>query len=1035
MWIISFAQSNQVTGIVSDETGEPLIGVNVLVEGNRTGTITDLDGKFIINVTPNAKVKFSFIGYTSQEVIIGNRKILKITLKENNKLLNEVVVVGYGTMKRSDLTGSVGSVESKNITAKGSTTLMESLQGQVAGVDISQSSSRPGESFNIQIRGKSSLESGSPLYVVDGIVTNSINFLNPADIEKIDILKDASSTAIYGSRATNGVVMVTTKSAKVHKGGKYISVNYDGYYGTKKTARMPDFMSGREWANYRLMRYTTAKINTDGSVTHTLTDGNLSSAWAGNSEKMKQMYEDQDFTDWSSLVTKTGSQQNHFLSIDGGNSDMSYRIGFGYQQEKGVMGETYERFNVKGAIDNNISTKVKSGLTVNLSTTNKSYGSENAIINGFRANPYWLPYDENGKLNKMPGKDSRFPTGFSSTINPLVDAKNSADRQRGYDVLANIYLQYSPIKEITLKTTLSPSYTYTRHGTWSGVDSEVNAKTGTEKSTLKNSQTFSWTWDNQISIDKNIGEHHFNALGVFSLYQVKSETDGMTGVDFPFTSEWYNMGAASEIQDPYSSYSKISMESFIARINYSYKGRYMATVSSRWDGSSKFQKGHRWGMFPSVALAWRMSEESFLKDNANWLDNLKLRLSYGVTGNNAGVGAYTTQALASTKYWYGLDSYYGFGPAGFVNEALSWEKTYELNAGLDFSFFNSRINGSVDVYNRTSKDLLMQQKVLEELGSVGGSMWNNVGKVRNRGIEISLNTVNVNVKDWRWQTSFTFSSNQNKILELNDKKEDDVADKWFIGHPIDVEYELAQDGVCTAADLKANPELYTKYGFFEGSMKIKDQQKEGTTGYGVIDSNDRVIQGHEEPNWIGSFNSTLNYKNWDFSFSIFTKQGCTVASPFIQEFTDYSDRGRNKLHMDFYVPEGSPTLGGLNSDGSTIINTKAKSGAYPYPTNDQTNHYGGGFGWGTGKHKTYYSNKYVNASFVKIKNITLGYTLPECILKTLHVSNLRVYANVLNPFTITNYKGFDPEWASASISDGTGGPSTVTYQFGVNIKF
>lgn len=1037
--VSALAQERQLTGKVLDRNGDPIIGANVTVVGSKEGTITDMDGKFVLRkVCSDAQLKVSYIGYIPQTVSTAGKTNFTVNLTENSQNLDELVVVGYGSQKKSDLTGSVGSVNSEKLVEKGSTTVMESLQGQVAGVDISQSSSRPGEGFNIQIRGQSTMQGGAtPLYVVDGVVTDNINFLNPADIEKIDILKDASSTAIYGSRATNGVIMVTTKSASQGYEQRF-SVTYDGYYGVKKAARMPEFMDGYEWANYRLMKYTKTTINEDGSVTRVLGSGDLANIWAGDSDKMKEMYRTGDFTDWMKMLLQKGSQQNHFINISGGTAKIAYRMGAGYQQEDGILGDNYKRYNVKTAIDSKFSDMFKAGMSVNLALTELDYGSQNAIMNGFRSNMYWLPYDEKGELNYMPGKDSRYPTGFSSTINPLIDMANSADETKTYNVLANFYLQLTPIKGLILKTTFSPTFSSMRHGTWYGPDSEVSAKTRKHQASIENEDIFSWTWDNQVNYSRTLGNHSLNATGVFSMYSLTNEANNITGQGFPFATKWYNMGAAESVLTKGSSYSKITMLSYILRLNYSYKDKYLVTVSSRWDGSSKFSKGNKWGAFPSMALAWRVNQESFLKD-IHWLNNLKLRLSYGLTGNNAAVGAYTTQPLASTQYWYGFNQALaqGYGPSAFVNEALTWEKTKEFNIGLDFGLLNNRISGSVDWYYRISKDLLMEQKIPVEMGALGGKMWNNIGKVKNTGIEISLNTVNVKNRDWEWSTSFTFATNHNEIMELNGKKEDIVANKWFIGQPIDVMYELQYDGICTAEDLKKTytingktGNLYQIYGFYEGSMKVVDQNQDG-----VIDSKDRVVQGHVLPNWTGSFTSNLYYKNWDFSFSIYTKQGQTVASPFIQEFMDYSDRGRTKLKMDFYVPEGSPTLGGLNADGSTIINTEHKNGSYPYPDNDTKNNYGGGFGWGNGRQKTYYTNSYVDASYVKIKNITVGYTFPTEWLRSLHISHLRVYANVLNPFTWAKYKGFDPEWADTSISNGQGGPSSVTWQFGINLKF
>lgn len=469
------------------------------------------------------------------------------------------------------------------------------------------------------------------------------------------------------------------------------------------------------------------------------------------------------------------------------------------------------------------------------------------------------------------------------------------------------------------------------------------------------------------------------------------------------------------------------MISYVARINYDYKSRYLLTLSSRWDGSSKFQKANRWGMFPSAAVAWRISDEDFMQSTKNWLSNMKLRASLGVTGNNVGVGEYATQALANVKYYYnfGTTAANGYGYT-MVDPDLTWEKTTEINLGLDFGLFNNRISGTIDVYNRDSKDLLMEMKTPLELGSKTGAILSNVGRVNNKGIEIQLNTVNISNKDLHWTTSFSFAKNINSIKELNDAKEDFVGNKWFIGQPIDVVYGYKYIGVCTREDAEAyanNPDMKTK--FYEGEMKIYDKDKNG-----LIDAEDKMILGHAAPTWTGSFSSNLNYKNLDFSFSIYTSQGGTVFSPFMGEFTDYNQRGMQRIAMDFYIPEGAPIL---NADGTIGTNPSTRYGSYPFPTNGG-NGKGGGTYWLTGD-QVDRSQNFVDNSYVRVKNITLGYTLPKAWFSKLNVSNLRVYANILNPFTFTDYKGFDPEWANAQVGDGTGGVSSRTYQFGVNLTF
>ena len=1033
-WLMGFAQKT-VTGTVKDATGEPMIGVSVVVDGTSIGGITDADGNFSIpNVSSSAVLKVTYIGYQEQKVTVGNRSVINFVMKEDSQQLDELVVVGYGVVKKSDLTGAVGSVRSEQIVAAGSTNLAGSLQGSVAGVNISQSSSRAGEGYIMQIRGKSSLQGGEPLYVVDGVVCDNINFLNPMDIEKVDVLKDASSTAIYGSRATNGVLMITTKKGAEMNGEVKATISYDGYYGWKTTANMPEFMSGDEWMNYRFSRYLMQTTdNATGLTTWEMTPAQEKLVWCNFSPVWQEEYKNHSYTDWVDLVTRNGNEQNHFVNITGSGKKISYRVGFGYQKENGVLYDAYERWNAKASVENKINDHWSAGASINLATSLKKNGSSNSVFTAFHMNPlmkaYYWEGENAGQVIRQPGKDAAvYPNGGgpTSTLNPLLDRDNSTDDTRTYNVMGNFFLQYSPIKEVILKTTISPSYVKSHNGIfYAGTNTELRASKSNYTKTT-NDEMFSYTWDTQANYIKSFGDHTINALGLVSVFQQTFEGNEMEVVDMPFESKWYNIGSGS-VQSQDSYYRKITMLSYVLRLNYDYMNRYYLTVSSRWDGSSKFKEGNRWGMFPSVAAAWRLSEEQFMGGTKDWLSNLKLRLSFGVTGNNGAVGPYQTQLLANTKYYYNFGNTvangYGYELA---NSDLTWEKTTEFDLGLDFGFLNNRINGSIDFYSRTSKDLLMEMKTPVEMGSTTGAIWGNVGKVRNTGIEIQLNTVNIKNKDWNWTTSFTFAHNKNKILELNGRDDTDmVGNWWFIGQPIDVVYGYQYTGVCTreeAQAIAADPNQKTK--FHEGEMKAAD-----LNGDGSVNDSDRTILGHAEPSWTGSLNSNLTWKNFDFSFSIYTSQGSKVYSPFMAQYTSYGDRGRERLKMDYYIPDGAPILA---ADGSITTQQGTHYGAYPFPSQNGTNA-GGGPVWANGSNKN--PMNFVDNSFTKVKNIILGYTLPQEWTKKVGVSSLRLYVNFVNPFTFTKYKGFDPEWADASVSDGKGGPASRSYQVGVNLKF
>lgn len=725
------------------------------------------------------------------------------------------------------------------------------------------------------------------------------------------------------------------------------------------------------------------------------------------------------------------------------------------------MGDGLNRYNLKVSVDGKVNKWISVGTTANLVSYNYDYGSRKAVQTTFRTNPYWLPYNTaTGELNYMPGKDlvpgqeksDAYPAGFSSTVSPLMDAMYSSDKTKGYRVLATMYAQYRPIEEVIIKTTFSPSMSTSRRGEYYGGLSDeqsgtYNAKdnpTGDAKASVTKDERFSYTWDTQVNYIKTFNEtHSLNAMALLSVYSTETEKYALTGQNVTPETLWYNLGsAASGYSDVSSSFDKQTMLSYALRVNYSYKDKYLATVSTRWDGSSKFSKDNRWGMFPSVALAWRIAEEDFVKENLSWINNLKLRLSYGATGNNASVGSYETMFLANQLYYSSFGK--GFGPS-VANELLSWEKTTEFNAGLDFAFLNGRISGSFDWYTKTSRDLLMDMKLLLEQGTYNGSMTSNVGKVRNQGVELMLKGVLLQTKNFYWDVSASFAKNKNEILELQGKKEDMRAERWFIGQPIDVVYDLKQTGICTQATanelLTIDGVTKTKsewYGYFEGCMTYEDINMDGK-----INDSDRQILGQSMPKWTGTISTTLQYKNWDFSMTVNTKQGQMVYSPFMEEFTNYGDKGRNKLHMDFYIPQGAPIFN-YTWDGKdpqsltcdpTVVADHTIIGTYPYPFEDASYNYGGGNGWYTNKTKEFGSNNYVDASYWKIKNITLGYTFSKKLLNKVGIEGLRIYCNVLNPFTFTSYKGFDPEWADADIADGTGGPSSVTYQIGLNLKF
>lgn len=1094
--LYGYAQKT-IHGTVKDATGESLIGVTVSVD-DKAGAVTDIDGNFSIpNVSEKSKLKVSYIGYVTQTLPVGNKAEFNIIMQEDQAELQEVVVVGYGTMKKSDLTGSVSSVGTEKLNAKGATTLMENLQGATPGVNITQSSSRAGGGFDIEIRGKSTLGSNNnPLYVVDGVISDDINWLNPQDIERIDVLKDASSTAIYGSRATNGVVIVTTKSAKT-QGGKASkpTISYDGYYGIVTTAREPDFMSGSQFAQYRHFRnLTPMEPDANGIPTlvsrpygaqnfWSMTQGNYDFAYLtrGNSSDsyVKEVIANGEETDWKDLVTRTGKQQNHFISVSGNGNNANYYFGAGYQNEESVYkGDNIDRFNIKGAVDSKINNWLSGGISFNGAYSKNETIDDVAVSNAFRLHPLIKAYDEDGNIAANPGRKEFMGTGsveFTSTANPLLDLENSYYETKTYQALANIYLEFKPIKNLSFKTTFSPNYIKSTAGEFEGSKTaargynEYDTPNPDNRASVVNTEKFSWTWDNQINYNLSLNDHSFGIMGLFSASKFTQETYTQEAYAVPEEVKWYNLSqAASETYTSASAYTEWSMLSYAARLNYSYKDRYLFTGTVRWDGSSRFADGNRWGSFPSAAVAWRITEEPFMAKTKSWLSNLKLRLSFGITGNNYTQGTNYPTTVSAT----GGDIYYGFAdgtgktpyyPSGIVNKELTWEKTTEYNVGLDFGFLNNRITGTIDWYTKTSKDLLMSRQLTYEAG--GLSVIDNIGKVRNSGIEVSLTTVNIDTKDWNWTTSFNFAHNKNEILEVNGGKEDDIANSWFVGESINALYNYVWDGIVSdkpmtvpntqiAVDKGFTPGesvlsrdyYYTCYGWGEGMPIIKDRD-----GNGTIDQNDKVIIGKSDPSWTGSITSTLRYKDWDFSFSIYTKQNYKVYSPFYKQYTNYGDRGMSHINMDFYIPAGTLLSCDYDEYGNmqnAVYQESTHYGSYPFPTYNTDSNNGAGTIWAGSNAKDGADSmssmadanrkgcpyQIVDGSYWKVKNIAIGYTFPQKLLAKTPIKSLRLYFNVTNPFVwAKDYKGFDPEWCGASLSNG--GLSTITWQLGGSIKF
>ena len=1118
-------QAQTISGNVKDSAGEPIIGATIMEQGTQNGTVTDFDGNFTLKLQKGGNLNISYVGMKSQVIKTAGKSSVNVTLEDDNTTLNDLVVVGYGTMKRSDLTGSVSSVNTDQLNAKGGADVMSNLQGATPGVNITQSSGRTNGGFNIEIRGKSSINSSTtPLYVVDGVMCDDIDWLNPQDIEKIDVLKDASSTAIYGSRATAGVVMVTTKGGLNVKKSEKATISYDGYYGWSKAARMPEFMDGDQYYRYRFLKFltqnvanTSAQANPASPVYGFADAGTLGQCLidrTGNGDYvMKELRASGNTYDWPDLITKGGSQQNHYLAVHGATEKTSYHMGVGYNSQEGIYnGDSQKRINFKGSLDTQISKLVSAGFSVNLARQKTNYANDKSIQGGYRMNPYMVPYFtaetaeqynagllaqgggistyQAGDLTPFPGNMYALGTSgttkyqFTDTPSPLRIIDNTRKERETWRALGNLYLKFDFLKSLNFKTTFSPNYSYYRQGYYEGyedprylghtydvtsdspyvavpMDGSRGAWSTAEYTT---NRSFSWTWDNVLTWNERFNDiHSVNLMGLFSMQKSNTEKVYWNGTNTSLVgADWWAMQNLTQTNSgtdrSYTSYTEHSMKSVALRANYAYKDRYLATATIRWDGSSRFADGNRWGSFPSMALAWRITEEDFMK-KYEWLSNLKLRVSYGVTGNcNIGnEGDYPTIASVTQSDIYPINGTYltGYVPQRIVDKNIKWEKSHEWNLGLDFGFLNNRINGSIDWYSKTSKDLIYDVSLPLEAGvnSDGNpyTMVTNIGSVRNTGLEIALNGTIIQNKDWNWTVGINWSTNKNEIKEINGSSDRFIhgdspqTKSLFVGHSINEIFAYKVDGIVsdqmmtvpdnnvaknagfTPGDqVKSCDYYYKTYGWVEGTPIVVDTNDDGD-----ITADDRQHY-RGDPKWTGTLTSNLSWKNWDFSFTIYAKVGQYAYSTFMNEYINWSDRGRSKLNVDYYIPAGTVIdCDGINADGTYINPTfqeYTQYGDYPFPNYSQSN------GMGATQYTGWTEAKNVSkASFAKVKNITLGYTFPKKWLTPWGCSHLRLYFTVTNPICWTGYKGFDPEWAGASLKND--GPSTVTYQVGASIKF
>jgi TonB-linked SusC/RagA family outer membrane protein len=1069
-------QSLKITGVIVDSKGQPMPGVSVSLKGTSVGSITDTDGKYSVEVPDgNAVLVFSFMGFLPEERQVGTQTTINLNMIEDIKQLEEVVVVGYGTVKKSDVTGALTRVSQKTLEERPVQNAIQAMQGKAAGVDI-VSNARPGEMASITIRGNHSFKdkANDPLYVVDGIILmGNINDINPNDISNIEILKDASATAIYGARGSNGVVLITTK-----KGSKgQVSVKYDATLTFDNIHSLTDWASAGE----SLDRYRLADIN-GGTYKGTgnalkYPDPAVDITRFGNNDlytinAIRKGYEWNDpgvyssvklrdataeeiangwpaqvpvynsgsipSTDWVKLLTQTSVTQNHLLSFTSGSDNSALYLSVGYLNNEGTQkNQGYTRYTTKFNGDISPLKWFKVGASVNASFSKQKYGTINRSgsatgpqdMYGMALSQYRMsqPYDTTGGLNTLilyPGNNKAAPVW-----NPLIDLNNTNDERRIMNIMANLYAEVKITPWLKYRMNFGSGFRYQRNGAFQGSQSTLRrtANPPTASATYSTNDNFQYMLENLLYFDKTIGPHTFGLTLLQSVQDNRTENSYINASKITYdTYEWYNQSAnLNGMPDGYGTgFTENSLMSYMGRFNYTLLNRYLLTATGRFDGASVLAPGHKWEFFPSFALAWKMQEEKFLKP-IKWISELKLRTGYGVVGNSA-VPAYSTSGpLSQYNYVFNNGSdipSISFIPYNVANPSLKWERSAQINIGLDFGLFTNRITGSAEIYEINTTDNLMDRNLPAYAGYP--VVTSNIGKVRNRGIEISLSTINIQTQNFRWSTDINWTKNKEEIISLVNGKQDMAGNGWFIGQPIqdmrpfrqyqvDGLWQDTPDDLAQIALWKAN-----NYTFAPGQYKPVEQ---GVPNY-KLEDNDKIIKGSPRPKWVGGLTNTFAYKNFELSAFIYFRIGQSY-------FSSLQPGGSTGGSFVGYVRHVDP------NDFWSPANTGAK---WPQPTTATTNING-----------DVLRSTYINdGSFAIVRNIALSYSLPSKFINRFKIKNFQVYGQVLNPFIFGGEvlkAGINPDdptgWTSFnSNGDPTGGANNNTmiirsYVLGVRVTF
>ena len=997
--LLAMSQTVTIKGVIKDVSGEPVVGASITETGTSNGIIADLDGNFTLKVSPKATLTISFMGYRTQTVSVAGKTSLSIILEEDTQLLGEVVVVGYGVQRKEAVTGSVASIKNEAIREVPASDITQALQGRIAGVDMSQTSSKPGSSMQIRIRGTRSLNaSNDPLIVLDGIpFAGSMSDINPNDIKSIDILKDASATAIYGSRGANGVLLITTNKGLV---GAKAQVSYNGYVGLKTLfAKYPmmnsdEFVKLREYAN----KFQNG-VDEDNNVN----------------------------TDWQDLLYKNSMVTNHDLSVLGGTEKGSYNFGVGYYRDESLLpSQNYTRYSMRGTLDQEVGKYLKFGFI-----TNNNYAVSNGgnlgVYTTLSTTPISNPYNADGTWKRTVKMSNDEHWVYSrATVDALGD--KWIDQTRAFGSYNTIYgeTKIPGVEGLKYKINIGLNYRQNNTGNYTGEGVFNSTPDNPSSAAISNSHTTQWTVENLLTYDRTFAEKHsLNIVALYSAEETSYNSSHMSATGIPSDAfQFYNLGHATKeivVNPDYQGYYKSGLTSWMGRAMYSYNDRYMLSVAFRSDGSSRLAPGHKWHTYPAVSAGWNIQKESFM-ENVNWLDNLKVRVGYGQTSNQS-VPSYKTLGLLGTRpYNFGDTNSVGYYVSELPNPSLGWEYSETWNYAFDFSLFNNRLSGTVEYYVQNTKDLLLSVNLPSTSGV--GSYMANVGKSQNKGFELSLNgTILDNLNGWTWDLGVNLYANKNKLVSLASGQTRDENNWWFVGHPIDVIYDYEKVGLWQEGDKYRD---ILEPGGNAGMIKVKYTGEYNADGSPVrqINADDRQIID-VNPDFQGGFNTRVGYKGFDLSIVGAFKSGGKLIS------TLYSSAGylnmltgrRNNVKVDYWTPE----------------NTGAK---YPKPGGIESSNnpkYGSTLG-------------YFDASYLKVRTITLGYDFKPDLTKKLGVTKLRVYATVQNPFVLFSpyhdESGMDPETNSygdenqavASYKErllviGTNTPATRNYLIGLNVTF